>query len=230
MNAILLQLAEPIVKRYETNLQGGLLMFMKQRIQLTMISMLVVFVIGYIWQGIHAIFFSVAIGCLCYQLPLYTFEKYIKKQQRLINEAFLIWILQLEALVLTSNISNAIKKSVAFCPAILKEEIQELASQVEVNPMHKPYYQKFLQQYETSDIREVMLSLYQFNFVKKEQLVYDFEKIHKRIDDLKLGQQQLNYRIQADNWGLLLMSCPILGMVWSMFFCVQLNEIIFNMI
>lgn len=204
--------------------------FMKQRICFALVSGLLTFIVSLCIGKPQLCIMGIIVFMLVYKAPIYMLKKYKDKQQRSVNSAFLIWILQLEALVLSNNISNSIKKSVQYCPDIIKDEVYQLAKKVELEPMNKNHYLSFLKAYQTLDINEVLLSLYQFNFVKKEDLAYDFALIHHRIDKLKLKEQENNYRIQADNWGLVLMSCPILGMSWSMYFCVQLNEIIFNMI
>ncbi len=204
--------------------------FMKQRIILATACGVLMSAITFFLNSRYCLVVGMITLCVIYKFPLYLLMKYKKQRQNQVNGAFLIWILQLEALVLSNNISNSIKKSIRYCPGVLQEEVRVLSKKVEKEPTNKNHYLDFAPHYQTMDMNEVMLSLYQFNFAKKEDLAYDFALIHHRIDKLKLYEQETNYRIQSDNWGLILMCCPILGMIWSMFFCIQLNEIIFNMI
>ncbi len=230
INRLLYLIEETYVKENASLLKDGEFVFMKQRVVLALVCGFLSLIAFLLFKIAYWYVFAFVIMIFVYKLPLSLLKSYKSKYQVQVRQSFLIWILQLEALVLSNNISNSIKKSAKFCPSIIKEEVEILAKRVEKEPTNKEHYLKFLKEYQNMDMNEVMLSLYQFNFVKKEDLAYDFALIHSRIDNLKLHEQETQYKIQADNWGLVLMCCPILGMGWSMYFCVQLNEIIFNMI
>ena len=227
---ILYAIEEPYVKEHAYLLSISEAKFMMQRILISLFMGGGMAGLSYC-IGVPMLYYCIPVTIIMiYFYPINMLKKYKLKRQDEINEAFPIWILQLESLVLSNNISNCVKKSIDVCPKILKEEIQILADKIEVEPINKEHYLSFLEEYKTSNITEVMLALYQFNFVKKEQLAYDFSLIHHRIDKLKMDAQEKKYRIQADIWGLILISLPLLSMVWSMYFCMILSEVIFSAI
>lgn len=230
MKKIVLLIEENYVKENAFLLKQNEEQFMLRRILLALFTAVMM---GSIYVIMQDMLFMVlgAIGVIAtYEYPILQMKNYKKKQQKEINAVFPQWVMQLETLVMANTIPIAIQKSYAVCPTILKEEVRQLAEKVIADPIDKKAYLHFLRSYQTADIVEVMLSLYQYNFSTKENMAYDFQILHKRLDALQCEARKKAQEEKSFFYGLLLIIEPSLACLWIMLVCMRLSDLIMELI
>ncbi|MEG2792761.1 MAG: hypothetical protein RR909_03165 [Bacilli bacterium] len=226
MNNLILFFEEDYIKKNNFLLVKSELNFMKQRFLLALMTFLSLLLVSAVIKDLSFIIF-IPIGVVgVYMYPLYQLKQYKKNMAKRIENDFPIWLMQLEVLVLTNTIPNAIKKSINVCPNSLKEDIVLLSNKVMVDPTNKSYYLDFIKPYQTSDITEVLLSLYQFNFANKQDLAYDFHVLHNRMDVLKTKARSIAYEEKGFYYGLILLAEPMVACVWILGMVMLLSNLL----
>lgn len=128
---------------------------------------------------------SVALTYIVYKLDYIMLKNAFKKKQVAVKDAFPLWMSMLEILIVTNNIPNTLKKSIVSCPEVLKEDLEVFVKKLEINPIDKEAYVSFLSEFNIPEIQEIVLDLYQFNFVEKNNISAEFSALHKRLNRLK---------------------------------------------
>lgn len=128
---------------------------------------------------------SVALTYIVYKMDYIMLKNAFKKKQTAVKDAFPLWMSMLEILIVTNNIPNTVKKSLISCPDVLKDDLEVFVKKLEVNPIDKEAYTKFLSEFNIPEIQEMVLDLYQFNFVEKNNISTEFSALHTRLNRLK---------------------------------------------
>lgn len=226
MNKIILLLEEDYIKENAFVLKKSEYQFMVQRLLLALVSMITIAIMSFLLNNIIYLFISPFVSFIAYEYPLIAMKNYKKKKQLQINADFPLWVMQLEALVVINTIPNAIKESIDVCPESFKDEVIKLTEKIMIDPVDKKAYLDFLQGYQTSDITEVMLSLHQYNFSTKENMVYDFQILHRRLDSLRTDARKEQYKQKTTFYGFLVMACPFLTTLWILYMIMTLSDLI----
>lgn len=147
---------------------------------------------------------ALVISYLIYKMDYMMLKSVFSKKQKQIKDNFPLWMSTLEVLVVTNNIPNTLKKSLASCPKPLKADLQKLVLKLEKNPVDKEAYASFLAEYNIPEIQEIVLDLYQFNFIDKNNISSEFSALHDRInriasDTRKKRQESETFFIGALN-------------------------------
>lgn len=226
MKKLLMMIEEDYVKENAFILKTSEFQFMRNRILIALMTCLMISLIYYVKRDTLLMLMIIVGTVIMYEYPLMQMKQYKKKQQNLINSAFPQWVMQLEVLVMTNTIPLSIQKSYEVCPSILKDEVKKLSQKVMNDPINKDSYLDFLKGYQTTDIIEVMLSLYQYNFSTKENMAYDFQILHKRLDKLKSEARLNTYKEKEFLYGMLLIIEPMIACVWILGMVMQLSNLI----
>ena len=127
---------------------------------------------------------------LVYKMPYFFLKNASKRKAKQVYDDFPLWLSSLEILILSHNIPNTLKASLATCPKSLREDLSVLVEKLETDPTNQEAYISFLSQYHFPDIHEMMLDLYQFNFLNKSLMIKEFSTLHKRLNHLEASQRQ----------------------------------------
>lgn len=147
---------------------------------------------------------SLAIAYIIYKLDYLLLKSVFKQQQKSIKNTFPLWMATLEILIVTNNIPNTLEKSLLSCPKPIKKDLEKLVLKLNRNPVDKEAYASFLAEYNIPEIQEIVLDLYQFNFIEKDNISKEFSALHNRInriasDSRKERQEQEKIFIGAIN-------------------------------
>ena len=223
MKKILNFITEDYVKENAYLLKGSTMQFMKQRIFMS-IFVFLLFMSGYaLMKDPFFIGLSVAVAGCIYIYPLLKMRGYKKKKQNEIDLAVSQWVIQLEPLILTNTIPVAIEKSLSICPKAIKNDVQVLSEKIMVEPTNKTYYMDFVKGFHTSDITEIMLSLHQYNFVNKEDILLDFQILHKRLEEIRAESKKKQNEEKSFMYSMLLIVEPFLMMFWVLMFVFTIS-------
>lgn len=153
---------------------------------------------------------------LGFKIPYFYLKMMVKKKTQQVFTDFPLWLSSLEVLILSNNIPNTLKKSFMTCPVSIKKDLQILIGKIEQDPMNQQNYIDFLSQYKLADINELMLDLYQFNYLDKSLMISEFAVLHKRLNALnssnrkRLHEQSLFFIGAINSIPLFLLSIYIL--------------------
>lgn len=147
---------------------------------------------------------SVLISYGIYKIDYFMIKSVFKAQQKSIKDSFPLWMSTLEVLIVTNNIPNTLKKSLPSCPKPIVKDLEKFIAKLEINPIDKEAYKDFLSEYNIPEIQEIVLDLYQFNFVDKNNISTEFAALHKRLnrissDTRKRRQESDTFLIGALN-------------------------------
>ena len=174
-------------------------LFFKKRLVSSIIVTLVWVVgyaiISYYSEFILMVFIYGLIGAflLGYKLPYFYIQSKVKQKTKQVAADFPLWLSSLEVLILSNNIPNTLKKSLVTCPISMKKDLEVLVRKLEKDPMNQQSYIDFLAQYQLSDVNELMLDLYQFNYLDKSLMISEFAAMHKRINAMNTSQRQYRH-------------------------------------
>lgn len=127
---------------------------------------------------------------LGYKLPYFYIRVKVKQKTKQVSADFPLWLSSLEVLIISNNIPNTLKKSLLTCPDSIKKDLRILVEKIEKDPMEQQNYTEFLSQYKLSDINELMLDLYQFNYLDKSLMISEFAVLHKRLNAINTSHRQ----------------------------------------
>lgn len=156
-----------------------------------MLALVVVTIVNFVFKLRLAINYplfliaSTALTYIVYKLDYIMLKSAFRKKQTAVKDAFPLWMSTLEILIVTNNIPNTLKKSLISCPDVLREDLEAFIKKIEVNPIDKDAYVSFLSEYNIPEIQEIVLDLYQFNFVEKNNISAEFSALHNRLNRLK---------------------------------------------
>lgn len=190
-----------------------------------------IFAIGYIFiRDSMVLLCGVGSSMFFYQYPYVQLKKYKNKKQEEIELAMTQWILQLEPLILTNTIPCAIQKSIRIAPDCMVEEVTQLSENIMNDPTNKQYYLDFFFGFATSDMIEVMLSLYQYNFSDKDEILLDFQLLHRRIDELRTETKNKQNEEKIFFYGMILIAEPFLTMLWVLQFVMLISTLMMKQV
>ncbi|MDU2155284.1 hypothetical protein [Clostridium sp.] len=179
--------------------------FMEKRIKRMTITFLlslilyvsIYFILKY-FDIIIPIQFGGVIAFICsymvFKFPFWTLKTNFNKRKNDVYKSFPLWVSTLEILIMTNNITNTFKKSIATCPATFKNELIDFVAKIESEPENKEHYKNFLKKYKIEDVSEIIMDMYAFNKLDKNEIVYEFEHLNERLNRIsaKIRQDRQN--------------------------------------
>lgn len=183
---------------------GDTLRFMKNRVYKTLIysfsflisSLLVV----YYTLGLNKNILIITLLCN-FSIAFFVFKNDYFKIKNAFNvkkndvyKSFPLWVSTLEILVMTNNITNTFKKSIPTCPEAFRSDLEEFVKSIEFDPENKESYRSFLSRYKLDDVTEVIMDMYAFNKLNKEEIVHEFKHVNARLNKIssKIRQERQN--------------------------------------
>lgn len=159
--------------------------------------------LGFIIDPITLLLGLLGTVVLVFKYPYLRLKSKLKKASNNVYQDFPLWISSLEVLIVTNNIPNTLKKSLATCPISFKKDLEILVKQIEEKPTEKRYYQNFLSKYQLNDVHEIIMDIYQFNFLNKDEIIVQFENVHKKLNKIAEKNRQARFNTEITLLGML---------------------------
>ena len=137
---------------------------------------------------------NVLVSYMFFKYPFWKIKKIFNVKREDIYRVFPLWISTLEVLIMTNNIPNTFKKSIATAPAPLQKDLIDFCKKIEVSPENKEYYREFLSQYQLEDVSEIIMDMYAFNHLEKNEIVYEFRNLNRRLNKIAARIRQERQR------------------------------------
>lgn len=173
--------------------------FMKKRLNKTLIVFVfmllllcvVAFINGITLNGaIGYILLTFLISYLIYKWDYLMLKDSFKRKKKDVYRSFPLWVSTLEILIMTNNITNTFKKSIATCPLAFKKDLEEFVKEIEFDPENKEHYRNFLRRYEIAEVNEIIMDMYAFNSLEKSEIVYEFKHLNERLNKISAKIRQ----------------------------------------
>ena len=109
-----------------------------------------------------------------------------KKTMREIDKAFPVWIMELSLLLQTDNPQVALTRSVERAPYILKNDLQKLVNNIEINPTSIEPYLGFMPEFDLPDVQSALRMLYSMSETgaqdSQRQIMFMVERNNHLLD------------------------------------------------
>ena len=137
-----------------------------------------------------------------YKVPYVKLCNKNRLQIEQIKYEFPLWLRQVQGLLQTNTVYNALVISRSFAPALIKAELEVLISQLNRNPLDQTIYESFMSKYEIYEIKKAMRNLFRMNFMTPSEIstlieddrLYQHRSLSKaRINKLKKNITSLMY-------------------------------------
>lgn len=178
---------------YDKNKKFSIDDFMLKRLQQGILSFCILTIICLGFSVLHIFSINIIFYLICiltgsvivYKKDYWILKSKFKSLSREVKDSFPLWMASLEVLIVNNNIPNTIRKSLIGCPKPLRKDLKILTEKLDRDPTDKSAYTDFLKNYNIPEIQEIVLDLYQFNFLEKDNIIIEFRALHKRINRLK---------------------------------------------
>lgn len=139
------------------------------------------------------------ITVLIYKIPYIKLCQRNKVQVEQLKYEFPLWFRQVQGLLQTNTVYNALSISRSFAPPLIKRELEVMLSQLDINPLDRSIYEEFMRQYHLYEIKKSMLSLYRMNFMNEDEIieVIDINRISQYEALSKARTKKMCQRITA---------------------------------
>lgn len=122
---------------------------------------------------------------ILYKIPYWWISAKINQQAKQVYNDFPLWVSSLEVLIVSHTIVNTLKMSLSTCPKSIYVDLEKLVAILEENPTDKSCYANFLSRYNFNDVKEMMMDLYQFNFLNKDLMIEEFKHLNIRLNKME---------------------------------------------
>ena len=112
-------------------------------------------------------------------------KKDFKRRRDKVYNSFPLWVSTLQILILTNNVTNTFRKSIETCPDIFKRELEEFVNEIQFNPENKESYKNFLRKYRIDDVQEIIMDMYAFNKMDKNEIVHQFDIMNEKLNKIQ---------------------------------------------
>lgn len=216
-------IVEDYVFEHSYLLKCSIKKFMLVRIMLGLCAFVLFGILYFVTHNTSVLLLCVLASLFFYMYPYIQLKKYKKKKEGEIEVAITQWILQLEPLILTNTIPIAIQKSIRIAPTCIVEEVKQLSAKILNEPTNKAHYLNFCSGFQSSDMMEAMLSLHQYNFSDKDEILLDFQLLHRRMDELRTETKKKQNEEKIFFYGMILIAEPFLTMLWVLQFVMVIS-------
>lgn len=167
------------------------------------------------------------LGILGFKIP-YLFLKLQHNQMcnEMIN-AIPIWINLIYSLIGENNIYNSIVLSYNVAPNVMKKDLKDFIDKITIDNENRDAYLNFLNKYNIDGFKDIMMKLYEFRKLSKDNLRYEISSMNdtlNRLEKMKRDQRFFNELFFID-----MIKCTLLlGPCLYMFFVSNLlTELMF---
>lgn len=195
-NKIISFLQEETLSKYRWLLpDGDLNAFMNKRLRKTMIYSIILLFINLMFffisyfldisiSYIPEILLSIVIIIILYKKEYWAIKMTFKRRRDDVYKSFPLWVSTLEILVMSNNIPNTFKKSIDTCPISFRDDLIDFVSKIEFDPENKEYYRNFLKRYNIDEVNEIIMDMYSFNKLNKNEIVHEFKNLNERLNKI----------------------------------------------
>lgn len=138
---------------------------------------------------------------ICFKWDYWKLTSLYKTKRDNVYKSFPLWVSTLEILVMTNNIPNTFKKSIATCPEVFRKDLIDFVDKIQYDPENKAYYRDFLSRYSIDEVTEIIMDMYAFNRLNKDEIVYEFKNLNERLNKIsariRKDRQDLSVFIMA---------------------------------
>ena len=114
-----------------------------------------------------------------------------KRVIREINKMFPTWIRNLVLHLQTDNVQIAIRNSLGNCPEILKKEVTRLLVRLDSDPTSMVPYQRFLENYEVSNLKLSVNFLYALSEFGSNDMLSQLDYLIEQNDQLTINEEKI---------------------------------------
>lgn len=187
----------------------------KQKLICLFVVMVLVFPFTLIQFGINyiSIVAIIFVCCMGYKIPYFLLKLMHNQKRNEIIGAIPLWINSIYSLIGENNIKNSIKLSYENVPASLEKDLSNFIKDIELNDGDRSIYMEFLSKYEIDGFREIMMKLYEFRNLSKDNLRYEILTLNKslgKIRQLKMQNRCKNELAFVDILGNCMIMVPSL--------------------
>ncbi|MEG0408155.1 MAG: hypothetical protein RR623_04710 [Bacilli bacterium] len=105
-----------------------------------------------------------------------------------------LWINSLYSLIGENNIRNTIELSYQNAPDCLKADLKKFIENIEEDDDNKEIYLNFLSEYEIDGLNEIMLKLFEFRNLSKDNLRYEILNLSKCLGKIEQRRTENRYK------------------------------------
>lgn len=174
---------------------GNLYSFMERRLKKTFYFILFIgimnvisFIIAYFLKlnlpVLVMCIITISLVLLFYKIDYWKIKMTFQSKRDSVYQSFPLWISTLEILVMTNNIPNTFKKSIATCPTAFKQDLKDFVEKIEFDPENKQHYREFLTKYNIDEVDEIIMDMYSFNKLNKNEIVLEFSHLNERLNKI----------------------------------------------
>lgn len=167
------------------------------------------------------IIFFIAFVFLSFKNNYFRMKKEFNRRRGEVYNSFPLWVSTLQILIITNNVTNTFKKSIPTCPKAFKRDLEIFVKQIEYDPDNKEHYKNFLKKYKIDEVSEIIMDMYVFNRMDKNEIVNQFSILNERLNKIqnnirKRKQEQALFFISAMN-SIPLLTASVYVLMISMF-------------
>jgi len=167
------------------------------------------------------IIFFITFIFLSFKNNYFRMKKEFNRRRGEVYNSFPLWVSTLQILIITNNVTNTFKKSIPTCPKAFKRDLEIFVKQIEYDPDNKEHYKNFLKKYKIDEVSEIIMDMYVFNRMDKNEIVNQFSILNERLNKIqnnirKRKQEQALFFISAMN-SIPLLTASVYVLIISMF-------------
>lgn len=177
-------------------------LFMNNRLTSTIIYSLIFLIFLATFYIVNALILHLNISLALYGLVYAIFvfiifkknyfklRKEFNKRRNEVYNSFPLWVSTLQILIISNNVTNTFKKSLPTCPKAFKKDLEEFVDAIEFDPDNKEHYKNFLRKYKIDDVSEIIMDMYIFNRMDKNEIVRQFSVVNERLNKIQNNIRQ----------------------------------------
>lgn len=169
--------------------------------------------------GVYFIIFVIG-TFITFKIGYLRIKKQFNKKRSEVYNSFPLWVSTLQILIISNNVTNTFKKSLPTCPKAFKRDLEKFVEEIEFDPDNKEHYKNFLKRYKIDEINEIIMDMYAFNRMDKNEIVRQFKIVNERLNKIQNNirtrkQEQSLFFISALN-SIPLLTASIYVLIVSM--------------
>lgn len=138
--------------------------FLKERFQFLLSAFVLATAIAF-----KNIFISVFFLLFAFKYPYLKLKRQVKILSDKVSYEFPIWLRQVQCLLQSNTVLNAIEVSIERSPKLMKTYLEDLVCNLKEDPSNYVYYQAFMASYDIWGVQNAMQHLYRYNFVSQNE-------------------------------------------------------------
>ncbi len=127
---------------------------------------------------------------LSFKKNYFKLKKQFNKKRNEVYNSFPLWVSTLQILIISNNVTNTFKKSIPTCPKAFRKDLENFVRDIEYDPDNKEHYKNFLKKYKIDEINEIVMDMYIFNRMDKNEIVKQFSVVNERLNKIQNNIRQ----------------------------------------